>query len=226
MGVIGQSVVNHVVTAFIPLVLSLAVHEWGHAIAATALGDPTPREQGRLTLNPVAHFDWLGSIVLPLGLIAFGLPIFGWARPVEVSPQRFTRRLRMRTGVWLTAAAGPAMNLALAAVGAILWVASVAAGKAHSGPSTFLEELFTLNVVLFVLNLLPIPPLDGSRVLRGAIPPIWRRWGPVIERVGPILLSVLLLTGAGTFLIRGPSLALDAQLEHAAVSVLRWARTP
>src|SRR4051794_13897918 len=111
MGVSGQNIINHVVTDFIPVVVSLSFHEWGHAAAATALGDRTPREQGRLTLNPVAHLDWFGSVVLPLALISMGLSAFGWAKPVEFSPRQFTRKVRLRTAIVLTSAAGPAVNV-------------------------------------------------------------------------------------------------------------------
>ena len=99
------------VTNLVPLVLSLSVHEWAHALAATALGDTTAKDQGRLTLNPVAHVDLVGTIALPL----LGIP-FGWAKPVPVEPTRFRRDVSMNGGMLVTALAGPLSNLLLLAL--------------------------------------------------------------------------------------------------------------
>src|SRR5690606_2884805 len=104
--------IRWIIQALIILVLSICVHEFGHAIVADKLGDPLPRSQGRTTLNPLSHADPIGTIAFPLiGLLFAGGAYFGWGRPVLVSPHNFTRKLRMRTAHMLVAAAGPAMNI-------------------------------------------------------------------------------------------------------------------
>jgi Zn-dependent protease len=220
MGVSAQDIVNHVVTDFIPVIVSLSFHEWGHAAAAIALGDETPREQGRLTLNPVAHLSWFGSVLLPLSLIVLGLPPFGWARPVEFSPRRFTRNVRLRTAIMLTAAAGPAVNLLLAILAAAAWAAFSLFVQPDSVGPTLLQHLLIVNVILFLFNLLPVPPLDGSRVLRGLLPVKWRRWMPAFERVSPLVLGLLFMTGVGAKLITRPTVAISDRLQQAAVALL------
>ena len=142
------------------IVVSLVLHELAHAVVAARLGDPTPREDGRLTLNPISHLDPLGTVML--GVTYFVAPImFGWAKPVLVQPEYFRRP---RQYMAIVAAAGPATNFALAfACGAVL---------IHRGDpfvvdliDTVLARAFELNVVLGLFNLLPIPPLDGSRIV-------------------------------------------------------------
>lgn len=165
---------------FIPVLLSLSVHECAHAWAALKLGDDTAQRLGRLTLDPLAHIDPVGTIILPL----LGVPL-GWARPVPVNPVRFRRDVRVGVGIALTAAAGPASNLVLAAIcGAGLLLLP-------SGPVGRLLTLgATVNVALAVFNLLPIPPLDGSRMVEGFLPA--SIMGPA-QVVGPYLLVALAL---------------------------------
>jgi len=154
---------------FLPVLLSLSVHEWAHAYAAFRLGDDTAARLGRMTMNPIAHIDPIGTLLLPL----MGVP-FGWAKPVPINPVRFDRSVSMGTGMAITAAAGPASNFVLA-------IASVAvlAGLHHAGvtqPGAY--RLFTMlayvNVGLGVFNLFPIPPLDGSRIAEAFVPYRWR----------------------------------------------------
>jgi Zn-dependent protease len=171
---------------YLPLVASLSVHEYAHAAAAVALGDETPREQGRLTLNPLVHLDRIGTVLLPVLLVALHLPPFGWARPVQVSPHRFRRTVKMHVGLMLTALAGPVTNLFLAAVAGV--------GFAYSRtavPVLVWRELLTLNVLLFLFNLLPVPPLDGSRVLAGVLPRSARDAYRGLERFAPVFLGLL-----------------------------------
>ncbi len=179
----------------IPLVLSLTVHEWAHAYSAFRLGDDTAERMGRLTLNPIPHIDPIGTLLLPL----LGVP-FGWARPVPVNPTRFRRDVNMSTGMMLTAAAGPLSNvvLAIASVlifGGLLRFAPDLVGQQDS-VSTLLMRAFQINVALAIFNMLPIPPLDGSRVADGLMP---RRLRPAWDRfaaVGPVaLLAVIFLPG-------------------------------
>jgi len=155
------------------MVLSLTVHECAHAWVAYRLGDDTAQRQGRLSLSPVTHIDPIGSILIPAASLIFGgFGFIGWARPTPVTPSKFRSSVPMRTGMVLVAAAGPFSNLllALVAIGlfAICTRADVGlwddAGRA-TGISALLKAMFQINVGLLVFNFLPIPPLDGSRLL-------------------------------------------------------------
>ena len=148
---------------FIVLVLSLSLHEWGHAIMADRLGDDTPRAQGRVTLYPMAHVDWIGTVLLPiLGALGFfgSLAMIGWAKPIQTNPANFRRG---QVDQALVTIAGPGVNFLLALLG----TAGLAiAYRVHSEPlQDFFTIVLTMNVALVVFNLLPIPPLDGSKFL-------------------------------------------------------------
>ncbi len=154
----------------IPMVLSLSVHEYAHALAADRLGDRTPRVQGRLTLSPLAHYDVVGTFLVPVvATIVSGFALIGWARPVQFVPANLTRRLSMRKGAALVAIAGPASNLLLAvlAAGALaaLGGSPSLTGGQGSGIVPLFEAMFVLNIGLCIFNLLPLPPLDGSHLL-------------------------------------------------------------
>jgi Zn-dependent protease len=197
MGVSAEWLVTAVVMSLIPMILSLSLHEWGHAKAAVALGDDTPREQGRLTLNPVAHIDPIGTLLLPLVLILLHAPAFGWARPVQFSPRRFTRRFSMATGMMLTAAAGPGMNLLIALVAALTDAALEHFGAPLSaGVSELIGRVELMNIILALVNLLPVPPLDGSRVLAGVLPGTLRGVYSGLERYSAVFVGVLFVIGA------------------------------
>jgi Zn-dependent protease len=154
---------------FVGFVALVSVHEFAHAWMATRCGDDTPRLQGRLTLDPLAHIDWLGTIILPLivtflGAASGNMMLFGWGRPVEVNPANFHHR---RLDDILVSGAGPAMNV-VAAV-AILGITRLVD---WSGGGSFVEaglELARLSLFLCFFNLLPIPPLDGGHILRNLI---------------------------------------------------------
>jgi Zn-dependent protease len=151
---------------FIVMVCSLSCHEWGHAIAADKLGDDTPRLQGRVTLFPLAHIDWIGTILIPglsmLGMFG-GFSMIGWAKPVYINPANFRRRMFDQS---LVTIAGPGVNLVLALIAVLLAVFVV---RVVPGVASTLEPLcwiaVKVNVGLMVFNLLPIPPLDGSKFL-------------------------------------------------------------
>ena len=183
------SVIALRLSMFILLVLSLSVHEWAHARAAWALGDDTAARQGRLTLNPLAHLDPIGSL-LPL----LGVP-FGWAKPVPVNPNRFARRVTLRSGMMITAAAGPASNFALALICYVLLAAVFRVAPEVLFDAEALRVLLTqsilINVMLGVFNLLPLPPLDGSRIVDGVMPYRWREPWERFERYGPLVLLAL-----------------------------------
>jgi Zn-dependent protease len=156
------------------MVLSLSVHECAHAWVAYRLGDDTAEREGRLSLSPATHIDPIGTLLIPaLNLmLAGGFGFIGWARPTPVTPTRFRPSVPMRTGMALVAAAGPISNLVLALIAlglfAVFKRADVglwdAAGRA-SGIAALLGAMFQINVGLMIFNFLPIPPLDGSRLL-------------------------------------------------------------
>jgi len=214
----GFSFPVRVLFGFVPMVCSLALHEFGHAASAVALGDDTPRAQGRLTLNPLAHIDLVGTVLLPLALIALHQPVFGWAKPVVISPYRFTRSIRMSTGLMLTAAAGPAMNLLLA-LGASVVLHALGPGRGASTATLLVAagatQLLALNILLCLFNLIPLPPLDGSRVLGGLLPRPFARLYGRLEGLSPLFLGLLFFTGLGGQLLAGPSLWLAGLLDDA-----------
>ncbi len=187
----------------IPLILSLSVHEWAHAWTACMLGDRTAESQGRLTLNPLAHIDPIGTVLLPL----LGVP-FGWAKPVPINPAYFNHSVTMRTGVMLTALAGPVSNLCIAVICAILQGLLIGTGEVPYGQGPMLATLFgwliSMNIALAVFNMLPIPPLDGSRIVDGLLPDRLRSGWDGIARIAPIVLMVVFVVLAGSGLLNAP----------------------
>ena len=154
---------------FLVLLASLSVHEWAHAITADKLGDPLPRSEGRVTLDPRAHIDLIGTILLPLIMIfaSPGFAIFGWGKPVRISlPNPKTRK---RDDILITIA-GPLSNLLIALIATLFFSIWVATGLPISDSGIQLyQTIVLLNCVLIVFNLMPIPPLDGSHILKNAI---------------------------------------------------------
>ncbi len=179
------------ITVGIPAILAITLHEAAHGYIALAFGDPTAREAGRLTLNPIRHIDPMGTIILPVMLYFSGLPIFGWAKPVPVDFSRL--RNPRRDSVWV-AGAGPAVNIFLAIVSALLIHLVPSAGG--DGGKLFAEVLVNsvqINVLLAVFNMLPLPPMDGGRVAVGILPdrlafPLAR-----LEKYGMFILLALLI---------------------------------
>ena len=176
------------------LVFSMSLHELAHGLVAYRLGDPTAKMKGRLTLNPIKHMDPLGTAMFFITAIIPGGFIFGWAKPVPVSPYYFKSRQR---GMMVVGLAGPLTNFALAVVFAVILNLLE---PALNQPGAWREWLFTLlllalqvNVVLGVFNLIPVPPLDGSRVVGGFLP---RRAYDVwvsIDRYGIFIIIILLV---------------------------------
>jgi Zn-dependent protease len=171
-------------------VVAITIHEYSHAFAAHQLGDPTAKEEGRLTLNPMAHIDPLTTLALPVLLILAGSPvIFGAARPVPFTPYMVRGG---KKGAALIALAGPASNLVLAAVVALVIRLIPSLALAGSG---LLISMMTVNIALALFNLLPIPPLDGSRILYAFVPANMQDAMERFERTGPIIILVLFLVG-------------------------------
>jgi Zn-dependent protease len=174
---------------FVPVLLSLSVHEWAHAYAAFRLGDDTAARLGRMTLNPIAHIDPVGTLLLPL----LGVP-FGWAKPVPVNPARFDRSVSMGTGMAITAAAGPASNFALAALSVLALGTMRHLGVIQTQPGLLhlFGTLAMVNVALGAFNLFPIPPLDGSRIAEAFVPYSWRPAWDAWASAGPFLLFAVI----------------------------------
>ncbi len=149
------------------LIVSLSFHEAAHAWAADRLGDPTARQLGRLTLNPLAHIDWIGTVLFPLIAFMSNVPLIGWAKPVPVD----MRNLRHpRPDFALVALAGPVSNLILAAGASIVFIALRLTDHYLNVAGEMLFLAVVLNVMLAVFNLIPVPPLDGGNVLMGIVP--------------------------------------------------------
>jgi Zn-dependent protease len=181
---------TQILIAFCVLLVSLTVHEAAHAFTADRLGDPTARLLGRVSLNPAVHIDPIGTILFPLIAIMTNVPVIGWAKPVPVNG----RNLRNdRRDFVLVAAAGPASNLAFAALAAFVW--RMLPGGADELIATIVQRALLMNVLLAVFNMIPVPPLDGGNVLAGLLPiPLARQY----DRLRPwgfLLLYGLMLSG-------------------------------
>lgn len=177
---------------FIILLFSLTVHEAAHAAMSTLCGDDTAQLQGRLTLNPISHIDLFGTIIIPIMMISMTGFMFGWAKPVPFNPRNLGN---IRRDPVLIAIAGPLSNVALAVV--TLIVARVfffVSGGIESVPQSvlfFFYMMVLLNIILFLFNLIPVPPLDGHYVLNYFLPPAGQR---VMQQIGPfgIVIAILL----------------------------------
>ena len=205
----SEDFVARVIVVAIMLLVGFPVHEFAHALAAYRLGDSTAKLFGRLTLNPVAHFDPLGGILLAVSFIGSGFG-FGWAKPTPVNPANLAGG---RRGEAMVAAAGPLSNLVLAAAAALPLRFILNTNLATEVPELIILILglfVYINLVLMVFNLLPIPPLDGSKVLFAFLPArlVWQ-WRPILEQYGFILLLLLFFLPPGNSIggqILGPIL--------------------
>ncbi|BCX83015.1 hypothetical protein MIT9_P2606 [Methylomarinovum caldicuralii] len=179
----------------LPILFAITLHEVAHGWVAWLLGDDTAKRLGRLSLNPLHHVDIVGTVVVPLAMLLLGGFIFGWAKPVPVD---FGRLRHPKRDMALVALAGPGANLLmalgwtlLARFGVFLEMAYVSVPLIYMGAAGIF-----FNLVLMVLNLLPVPPLDGGRVLVGILPHRWAAWVAQLEPYGMPILLLLLITGA------------------------------
>ena len=195
--------IRNIIVYMVTLILSIAVHEWGHAFVADKLGDNTPRSEGRVTLNPLAHADPIGTFLLPLMTAVYAAASgggggFGWGKPVMTRPSNFTRRFTMPTGMAMVAVAGPLMNVAFGLVLAIvhsvlIWQHVLPPG--HPLHIALINAVY-INFTLFFFNMLPIPPiLDGGYIVARFVPYKYRG---VLDKVAVygqfILLAFMLIS--------------------------------
>lgn len=201
------------------LVLSIAVHEYCHAVAADRLGDPTPGREGRLTLNPIAHADPIGTLLMPIVAAFTHMPLLGWGRPVNTQPSKYNRKVTMRGGMALVAVAGPFGNLVLVLV--VLGIAAVLGRTMGiSKPvEMLLHTMISLNVVLMLFNLLPLHPLDGGKILAAFLPTRLEYVDEFLLRWGPwMLLSLIVFGGPWLAALLAPVMTLVDSAYIVAVS--------
>lgn len=200
--------IQRIAVSVLPILIAITFHEVSHGFVANKLGDPTAKFTGRLTLNPIAHIDPVGTVLMPALLLLSGLPVFGYAKPVPINPMNFRDPKR---DMAISAAAGPVTNVVLAIISALLFKITymIALSSQSSG---ILQAIFTplalmfrysigINVILASFNLIPIPPLDGGRVLAGFLPHRQAISFSKIEPYGFIILFVLIFTGIASYFV-------------------------
>lgn len=192
----GLSLIQYAAVAALPLLFAITVHEVAHGWVARRLGDRTAEMLGRLTLNPIKHIDPVGTILVPGILLIAGGFIFGWAKPVPVDPRNFRHPKR---DMAIVAVAGPLSNLGMAIIWALIAKLGLALAMISpwvSAPLVLMGKIgIFLNLILLVLNLLPVPPLDGGRVLVGLLPEPLATKVAQIEPYGMFILVGLMVTG-------------------------------
>jgi len=190
------SLLEKIIVWAIPVVFAITVHEVAHGWVANYLGDPTAKSLGRLTLNPIKHIDPIGTVVLPLILVYLGGFIFGWAKPVPVTWQNLRSP---RRDMAIVAAAGPVANLIMMILWAVLAKVLLTIDQTPGPLLQFVLVMCSIgiiiNIILMVLNLLPLLPLDGGRVVTSLLPPRLAVLYSRLEPFGLIVILVLLVTG-------------------------------
>jgi Zn-dependent protease len=186
------------------LLLSLTIHEAAHAWTADKLGDPTARLLGRVSLNPLVHIDWIGTVLLPIIAMISHLPLIGWAKPVPVNVGRLRHH---RRDFMIVAAAGPISNLIQAVLAAVV-LRLVWNGTTEQAPGVIVTVLFfalQINLLLAFFNLIPVPPLDGGNVMLGLLPPGLAAPYSQLRQYGFIILYALMYTGLASAFITPPT---------------------
>lgn len=187
------TVIQKIAIYALPVIFAITVHEAAHGYAAKHFGDMTAFNAGRITLNPLKHIDMFGTIILPALTVMLGGILFGWAKPVPVD---FRRLHNPKKDMLWVAAAGPASNFVMAVFWALVMKFSVNAPETFVLPMALMAKAgVTINIVLMVLNLLPLPPLDGGRIAVSLLPIKLARPFAQIERYGFIILIILLFSG-------------------------------
>lgn len=183
------------------VIVAITFHEYAHAYAADKLGDDTPRMQGRLNLNPMSHLD-------PVGFMLLMFAGFGWGRPVQINPRNFNKNVRMDKGEAIVSIAGPLMNFIIAIISAIILGAIYMFAPASFLMNTvgnviyiLLQELVVINIGLGVFNLIPLPPLDGSKIFINFMPYNWRRWIIEHSQIFYYIFLAIWITGLASVII-------------------------
>lgn len=177
----------------LPVIFAITGHEAAHAYAARHFGDNTAYQEGRMTLNPLRHIDWIGTVLLPLVCVAVGGFIFGWAKPV---PVRFGNLRHPKRDMLWVSAAGPGANLLMAVLWALMFKLALGMNNDYTEPLALMAQAgMLINVMLMALNLLPIPPLDGGRMLMSVLPNRQAWQLSRLEPYGMWILIALMFTG-------------------------------
>jgi Zn-dependent protease len=205
-----STIIRQIIISVFPILIAITFHELAHGFAANKLGDPTAKMMGRLTLNPIPHIDLFGTILMPLMLIIFthGQFVFGYAKPVPINPMNFKNP---KKDMAISAAAGPVMNIALA-IGSKLILRFILGPLSVVLPEPVVSAILAplimifqssvvINIVLAVFNMIPIPPLDGGRVLTGFLPYKQAASFSRIEPYGFIIVILLIVTGIANYFV-------------------------